>query len=112
MPPSYGAALVDLILHDESLKQEWVDEVDVMRSRISGLRTGFVEKLQKAGAGSRFDYIQHEKGMFSFLGVSKEQVERMKQEYSIYFVGSSRINVAGLNDNNMDYVVDSLMSIL
>ncbi|MGH1484810.1 MAG: aromatic amino acid transaminase [Cellvibrionaceae bacterium] len=112
MPPSYGAALVDIILHDADLKQQWVDEVQVMRERITHLRSSFVTRLSNAGAGNRFDYIQQEKGMFSFLGIGKEQVERMRKDDSIYFVGSSRINVAGLNDNNMDYVVDSLLKVL
>ena len=112
MPPSYGAALVDMILNNAELKQRWLAEVTVMRERISGLRKQFVARLNGAGAGGRFDYIEGEKGMFSFLGVSPAQVARMKAESSIYFVDSSRINVAGLNSANIDYVAESLLSVI
>lgn len=112
MPPSHGAALVDLILNDDTLRQEWQQELTVMRERISSLRASFVQKLQLAGAGSQFDYIQTEKGMFSFLGITPEQVKQLKQQRSIYMVNSSRINVAGLSHQNMDYVVESLIATL
>ncbi|MFT7389586.1 MAG: aspartate aminotransferase [Candidatus Endobugula sp.] len=112
MPPNHGAALVDIILHDAVLSQQWQTELTTMRERIAGLRVSLVKQLQAAGAGSRFDYIQHEKGMFSFLGVNPEQVNRLKQEHSIYMVNSSRISVAGLSSNNMQYVVQSLMKVL
>lgn len=112
MPPSHGAALVDIILQNNDLKQTWMDEINTMRSRISHLRQRFVAALTSAGAGDRFNYIQQEKGMFSFLGISSDQVETMKQESSIYCVGSSRINIAGLNDNNMDYVAQALVKVL
>jgi aspartate aminotransferase len=112
MPPSHGAALVDLILNTDTLKIQWQEELTVMRERISALRASFVRQLQAAGAGSRFDYIQSEKGMFSFLGITPEQVEILKQQHSIYMVNSSRVNVAGLSDKNMDYVVRALMQVI
>ncbi len=112
MPPSHGAALVDLILHDEALTQQWQRELGQVRERISGLRETFVQRLADAGAGDRFNYIKDEKGMFSFLGITVDQVNRLKQESSIYMVGSSRINIAGLNDNNMDYVIESLLKVI
>jgi len=83
-----------------------------MRERIASLRVSLVSQLQAAGAGSRFDYIQHEKGMFSFLGINPEQVLALKQQHSIYMVNSSRISVAGLSDRNMGYVVESLMKVV
>ncbi len=112
MPPSHGAALVDLILHDEVLTQQWRQELSLVRGRISGLRKAFVTRLADTEAGDRFNYIKDEKGMFSFLGLTVDQVNRLKQDSSIYMVGSSRINIAGLNDNNMDYVVESLLKVL
>ncbi|MGS2717798.1 amino acid aminotransferase [Eionea flava] len=112
MPPNYGAALVNIILANSALKLQWQTELTVMRERISGLRVDLVKQLQAAGAGSRFDYIQHEKGMFSFLGISPEQVQRLKQQHSVYMVNSSRISVAGLSETNMPYVVESLLSVL
>lgn len=111
MPPSHGAALVDLILHNDALTQQWENELKEVRERIANLRQTFVTKLAAAGTGDRFDYIQNEKGMFSFLGITQEQVKRLKED-SIYMVGSSRINIAGLNHNNMDYVVESLLKVL
>ncbi len=112
MPPSHGAAIVDLILNNDELHQQWKDELDTMRQRIAQLRDLFVKRLSEAGAGSRFDYIRHEKGMFSFLGISSVQVEQLKKESSIYMVNSSRINVAGLSDKNIDYIVHCLMKCL
>lgn len=112
MPPNHGAALVDIILNDANLTQQWQTELTQMRERMAYLRTDFVAKLQAAGAGSRFDYIQSEKGMFSFLGISPEQVHTLKQQHSLYMVNSSRISVAGLSQNNMDYVVESLMAVI
>lgn len=112
MPPSHGGALVDIILNDADLKQEWQLELTQVRERIATLRSQFVAGLNAAGAGNRFDYIEQEKGMFSFLGINPEQVEQLKQQSSIYMVGSSRINIAGLNENNMDYVVESLLKVL
>ena len=112
MPPSYGAALVDIILNDASLKKVWLDEVTAMCKRISGLRKQFVTRLNDLGAGGCFDYIAQEKGMFSFLGLEPEQVAQMKKEDSVYFVDTSRINVAGLNSRNIDYVVESLLKVI
>lgn len=111
MPPSHGAAIVDLILHDDVLTKQWQDELQVVRERIAGLRQSFVSSLAAKGTGDRFNYIQNEKGMFSFLGITPEQVGRLKEK-SIYMVGSSRINIAGLNSNNMDYVVESLLKVI
>ncbi|MGH1539133.1 MAG: aromatic amino acid transaminase [Arenicella sp.] len=112
MPPSHGAALVGIILKSADLTAVWQQELLNMRQRISDLRLTLTQHLATAGAGGRFDYIKKEKGMFSFLGISREQVHTLKQEHNIYMVDSSRINVAGLNKANMDYVVDSLLRVI
>lgn len=112
MPPSHGAALVDVILHDAKLSIEWQDELAQMRDRISRLRKTFTKSLSDAGFGDEFDFIQKEKGMFSFLGINKNQVQKLRDQYSIYMAGSSRINVAGLNDKNMEYVIQALKNIV
>jgi len=109
MPPNYGAALVNIILSDKKLIVEWQKELTEMRERIASLRTSFVTQLKAAGAGSRFDYIESEKGMFSFLGISPDQVQTLKEQHSIYMVSSSRMNIAGLSDNNIAYIVDADM---
>ncbi|MEO0444224.1 MAG: amino acid aminotransferase, partial [Pseudomonadota bacterium] len=76
MPPSYGGALVDIVLNNDELAQQWRSELMDVRQRIVNLRTAFVEQLNGAGAGGQFDYIRAEKGMFSFLGIAPEQVKR------------------------------------
>jgi len=112
MPPSHGAALVNIILTTPSLNQQWRDEVSTMRQRIWQLRTDLVAKLQRSVAGNQFDFIASEKGMFSFLGITPEQVQQLKRDFSIYMVNSSRINVAGLNQQNSDYLVEGLLAVI
>jgi len=112
VPPAHGAFLVAMILDDEDLTREWNDELTGMRNRINGLRRMLVERLQAIGVDKDFTFIQNEKGLFSFLGLSKEQVATMVNEYSIYLVASSRINVAGINAKNLDYLADSIAKVL
>ena len=112
MPPSHGAALVDIVLHNQALNNTWQQELAEMRQRIDSLRTSFAQSLTAAGFGSAFDFIQDEKGMFSFLGITPAQVQQLRDQYSIYMAGSSRINVAGLNTQNMAYVSDALKQIV
>jgi aspartate aminotransferase len=112
MPPDHGATIVEMILADAELRADWEAELTDMRERINGLRTLLVNRLKAAGVPQDFSFIQNEKGMFSFLGISVPQVQRLTKEYSIYLVDSSRINVAGINDANIDYLVDSLKTVL
>ncbi|MFM1895117.1 MAG: hypothetical protein RLZZ385_191 [Pseudomonadota bacterium] len=112
MPPDHGAAVVEMILADPELYQKWDAELTVMRNRINQLRVALVDKLRTRGIARDFSFIQREKGMFSFLGVSVEQVHALINDYSIYLVDSGRINVAGINDRNIDYLVDSLAKVL
>ncbi len=112
MPPSYGGALVDIILSDTSLKKEWMSEVNSMRNRMQSLRTMLVDKLQENGAQQDFSFLNTQKGMFSFLCITPEQVREMRDKHSVYFVGSSRINVAGINQQNVDTLARALVSVL
>jgi aspartate aminotransferase len=112
VPPAHGAALVGMILDDAALRTEWDAELTEMRDRINGLRVELVSKLKAKGVDRDFSFIQHEKGMFSFLGLSPEQVKRLINEFSIYLVGSSRINVAGINKSNIDYLVNAIAAVL
>jgi len=112
VPPAHGAALVGMILEDAALKAEWDAELTEMRDRINGLRSELVAKLKAKGVDRDFSFIQNEKGMFSFLGLTPEQVKRLTNEFSIYLVGSSRINVAGINKSNIDYLADSIKAVL
>ena len=112
MPPDHGAAIVQIILDDKALTRTWDAELTVMRDRINGLRAELVKGLKSAGIQQDFDFIQREKGMFSFLGLSKAQVQQLLKDYSIYMVDSSRVNVAGINHSNFAYLVDSLKRVL
>jgi len=112
MPPNHGGAIVRTILGDAALTQEWLDELAAMRERINGLRDEVATKLAQRVGGPRFDFIREQRGMFSFLGIDKAQIERLRDEYSIYMVDSSRINVAGLNSANIDYVCDAVAQVL
>ena len=112
MPPNYGGALVGRILADAGLTQAWRDELTAMRERINGLRGQLAGKFRERLGNGRFDFIPQQLGMFSFLGLSKEQVQRLRAENSIYMVDSSRINVAGINQQNIDYFVDAVCKVL
>lgn len=112
MPPDHGASIVRIILADSDLRTSWDRELTEMRDRINGLRATLASRLKDAGVPTAFDFIQQEKGMFSFLGISPEQVQRLVNDFSIYLVSSSRINVAGINDDNIDYLVTSLATVL
>jgi aspartate aminotransferase len=112
MPPDHGAAIVDRVLHDTALRQQWEAEVGEIRSRINGIRARFVGKLTERGTAMDFSFIEHERGMFSFLGLSKAQVIRLREEFHVYMIETSRVNLAGLNASNMDYVADSIAAVL
>jgi len=112
MPPDHGAAIVEIILNNPALRTEWDAELTRMRNRINDLRAQLVSKINKIGISEDFSFIQKEKGMFSFLGVNVEQVQKLVNDYSIYLVNSSRINVAGINDDNLEYLVTSLAEVL
>ena len=112
MPPDHGAAIVREILDDAGLRADWDGELAAMRDRINGLRALLADRLLQAGANADFRFIEREKGMFSFLGISVDQVKLLVERYSIYLVNSGRINIAGINEDNIDYLVDSLVAVL
>lgn len=112
MPPDHGAAIVDRILHDFGLRELWVEELGGMRDRLNSLRRLLAEKLAERGTAVDFSFIANERGMFSFLGISREQVVRLREEFHVYMVESSRINIAGINRRNVDRVADSIAAVL
>jgi aspartate/tyrosine/aromatic aminotransferase len=111
-PPAHGAKVAAVILADDQLRAEWINEVTQMREHINKLRTQFVHLLAEQGVEQDFSFIETQNGMFSFSGLSPEQVETLKAEYGIYIVGSGRINVAGLTSKNMAYVCKAIASVL
>lgn len=112
MPPAHGSAIVDIILNSPELKQQWQDELAHMRTRIQGLRKSLVEALARHLPERDFSFIARERGMFSFLGLSETQVQRLRTEFSLYMTDNSRINVAGLTDSALDYVAQSIARVL
>lgn len=112
MPPSWGGALVDIILADNALKTEWMTEVNEMRNRMQSLRNMLVDKLAENGANRDFNFLNTQKGMFSFLCITPEQVREVRSKHSVYFVDSSRVNIAGINQQNVDALAKALVSVL
>ena len=112
MPPDHGAAIVGQILDDAKLRALWIKELAEMRERLNGLRKLLVDKLAERKTPMDFSFIAKERGLFSFLGITKEQVIRLREEFHVYMVESSRINIAGINHANVDYVADAIAAVL
>jgi len=112
MPPTHGPAAIDIILHSEELTALWREEMTGMRDRINGLRSLLVKKIAAAGIERDFSFLERQSGMFSFMGLSVEQVQRLRDEFSIYTVNSARVNIASFNDGNIDYFVEALKAVL
>ncbi|MDF1811797.1 MAG: aspartate/tyrosine/aromatic aminotransferase [Verrucomicrobiales bacterium] len=111
-PPAHGAAVVTSILNDPDLYAEWEQEVAEMRDRIQAMRTLFVETLRNKGVPGDFSFIERQNGMFSFSGLTPEQVATLKNEYGIYIVGSGRISVAGMTKSNMDALCEGIAKVI
>jgi aspartate aminotransferase len=111
MPPAHGALLAGRVLTDEHLGGIWRSELDAMCQRINGLRSSLRRALETQ-CGGDYGFIEREKGMFSFLGLSAGQAVRLRQEFGVYMLDSSRINVAGINARNLDYIAQSVAQVL
>jgi aspartate/tyrosine/aromatic aminotransferase len=111
-PPAHGAAIVATILSDPQLRGMWEGEVRQIRERINGMRSLFVRKLAESGVGRDFSFITRQRGMFSFSGLTPEQVKRLRDEHAIYIVGSGRINVAGMTEENMNPLCTAIADVL
>ena len=111
-PPAHGGLIVTTILSDDSLAAKWQEELSQMRKRIAQVRAEFVAHLGKQGINQDFSFITRQKGMFSFSGLSDEQVAYLREKKSIYIVKGGRISVAGITSQNMDYLCASIAEIL
>ena len=111
-PPKHGAAVVAEILGSTELSQQWNSELSGMRDRIHHVREEFVTKMSQRVPDRDFSFIKEQKGMFSFSGLNPMQVDRLRNEFSIYIVGSGRINVAGITPTNIDRLCDSIATVL
>ncbi|WP_392563259.1 amino acid aminotransferase [Orbus wheelerorum] len=111
-PPSHGANVVVNILSNPEMKDEWIDELTTMRQRIHRMRQLFVKTLQEKGAKQDFSFITKQNGMFSFSGLTEEQVFALRNDYGIYIVNSGRLNVAGMTLDNMSLLCESIVKVL
>ena len=111
-PPAHGGAIVTTVLNDPELRAMWVEEVKDMRDRINGMRKLFVETLKVKGVTRDFSFIVTQKGMFSFSGLTKDQVATLKEKYGIYVVGSGRINVAAMTPSNIDPLCQAIAEVI
>jgi len=111
-PPNFGAQVVARVLNDDALKANWLAEVEAMRLRIIAMRKTLVDVLSTALPGKNFDYLLKQRGMFSYTGLSAQQVDRLREEFGIYLVGSGRICVAGLNSNNVQQVAQAFAAVM
>ncbi len=107
-PPAHGGQIITTILQNEELSSLWKTELDAMRDRIAQARAALAEGLSDRGVEMDCSFITKQKGMFSFSGLTKQQVEFLKEEKAIYIVGSGRINVAGLTPGNLAGVCDAV----
>lgn len=110
-PPAHGEKVVIAVLSNPDLRAQWEQELTEMRDRMQRMRLLLASKLEAAGAGD-FNFITSQNGMFSFSGLTKEQVEKLRSQYGIYIVGSGRMCVAGINDDNVDYLADAIAQVI
>jgi aromatic-amino-acid transaminase len=111
-PPTFGAQLVARILATPALRAQWEDELGAMRERIRGTRRELVKRLRAAGVRGELDYITRQNGMFSYSGLAREQMQRLRSEFGVYGVDSGRICVAAINSRNIDAVAAALARVM
>ena len=112
VPPDHGAVVVSTILHDPDLRAAWRVELAEMRSRLREMRVLLNEALLEKAPDHDFSHLVRATGMFCFLGISEDQVNRLKRDYGVYMVGSSRINTAGITAKNVNYLADAIAATL
>ncbi len=111
-PPAHGAELVTTVLGDAELHRLWEKEVAQMRDRINGMRELVVKTLKAKGVPGDYSFITRQRGMFSFSGLTPAQVEALKQKHAIYIVGSGRINVAGVTEQNVGPLCEAIAAVV
>jgi aromatic-amino-acid transaminase len=107
-PPDHGAKVVSIILNDPELKADWMAELEDMRLGMLDLRRGLADALRRETNSDRFDFVAKHRGMFSLLGLGPEQVKAARDEFGIYMVGDSRINVAGLPKDGLEHLAKAI----
>jgi len=111
-PPSHGASIIITVLNDPKLRAQWEDEIQAMCDRINRVRRLFVETLAAKGVARDFSFIARQRGIFSYTGLTKEQAQALREKHSIYILDSGRINVAGMNEYNIDAICQAIAEVL
>lgn len=111
-PPAHGGYVAADVMNTPELSAQWQSEVYAMRDRIRAMRQKLYDVLTRKVPGKNFDYFITQRGMFSYTGLTPEQVQRLQDEFAVYLVGSGRMCVAGLNESNIDYVADAFAEVL
>jgi aromatic-amino-acid transaminase len=111
-PPTHGGQIVAQVLTTPELRASWEKDLAGMRDRIKDMRRQFVDKLKASVPEANFEFVKDQRGMFSYSGLTKPQVERLRSEFSVYAIDTGRICVAALNSRNIDYVVDSVAKVI
>jgi aromatic-amino-acid transaminase len=111
-PPTHGSDIVARVLTTPELRGLWEQELGAMRDRIKAMRKALVDGIHQRVPGADFSFVLRQRGMFSYSGLSKEQVERLRQDFSIYAIETGRICVAALNAKNIGYVVDAIAKVI
>ncbi|MDR1350335.1 MAG: aspartate/tyrosine/aromatic aminotransferase [Zoogloeaceae bacterium] len=111
-PPTHGGAIVAAVLTSPDLRKLWEDELAAMRERIRAMRGGLVEALKAGGVAQDFSFVAQQRGMFSYTGLSRDQVERLKSEFGIYAVSTGRICLAALNSKNLPVVAAAIAAVV
>jgi len=103
--------VVQIIWQDDALRKQWKSELKVMSDRMASLRAQLAESFRKQSGGNKFDFIGMHRGMFTLLGLTPEQVDRMRDDHGIYMISDSRINVAGVQEENIDRLVAAVLAV-
>jgi aromatic-amino-acid transaminase len=111
-PPTHGGQIVATVLNSPQLRSLWDRELGAMRERIKDMRKQLVQSIHARAPGTDFSFVLRQRGMFSYSGLTKEQVRRLREEYSIYAIDTGRICVAALNSKNVDYVADAIAKVI
>ena len=111
-PPDHGAKVVSIIMNDDALRQDWATELEEMRLNMLNLRQGLADALRRETNSDRFDFVAQHRGMFSRLGLTPEQVMKLRSDHAIYMVGDSRINIAGLPHDGLDKLAKAIASVI
>jgi aspartate aminotransferase len=112
MPPDHGAAIVQAVLGEPSLRAQWTEEVAAMRSRIRGLRREVVQRLREHCPQRDFGFITEQRGMFSYLGIDATQVHALREQHHVYMTDDSRMNLAGLRRGNLEYFARAVAAVV